>query len=156
LPSQYDKLHTNTFAIVLGEFLYRIIVGSPAATGFNLGLLRAIWTLIIAFCLNWLYVHGDGSLDSVHPLRHSIHAAFAWVFLHLPLVASLLAGGHAAASSATVEEFHHPEVWLLCAGLGIGMICLGAIAALGKCEDMPGTLILPKVGSSPSPLPNVY
>jgi len=79
----------------------------------------------------------------VHPLRHSIHTAFLWVFLHLPLTASLLAGGHAA-SSATTKEFHHPEIWLLCAGLGTGLICLWVIACLNSCEDAPGTLILPK------------
>ncbi|KAF4989936.1 hypothetical protein F66182_16631 [Fusarium sp. NRRL 66182] len=42
------------YIIALGEFLYTIIVGSPAAVGFNLSLLRAVWTLIIAFCLNWM------------------------------------------------------------------------------------------------------
>jgi hypothetical protein len=107
--------------------------------------MRAIWTLIIAFCLNWLYVHGDGSLKMTHPLRHSIHHAFIWVFIHLPLVASLLAGGHAAANSATTEEYHHEELWLLCGGLGAGMICLWSLALLGECSDPPGTLILPKV-----------
>lgn len=136
------------YIIVLGEFLYRIVVGSPAAIGFNLGLLRAVWTLIIAFCLNWLYVHGDGSLVAVHPLRHSIFAAFTWIGLHIPLVASLLAGGHAASSSAASEdEYPHPEVWLLCAGLGIGMISLWAIALLHNCSDDPGVLMLPKVRS---------
>jgi low temperature requirement protein LtrA len=134
------------FIIVLGEFLYKIVVGSPAAIGFNLGLLRAVWTLVIAFCLNWLYVHGDGSLICIHPLRHNVVAAFTWVGIHLPLVASLLAGGHAAASSAASgDDYHHPEIWLLCAGIGIGMICLWAIGLLHKCTDAPGALILPKV-----------
>lgn len=136
------------YIIVLGEFLYRIVVGSPAAIGFNLRLLRAVWTLVIAFCLNWLYVHNDGSLSSDHPLRHSIYAAFTWVFLHLPLAASLLAGGHAAAGTATTEEIHHEELWLLCGGLGTGMICLWAIAMLNKCNDAPGTLMLTKVSSN--------
>jgi low temperature requirement protein LtrA len=133
------------YIIVLGEFLYRIIVGSPAAIGFNLGLLRAVWTLVIAFCLNWMYVHGDGSLNSVHPLRHNIWAAFAWVFMHMPLVASLLAGGHVAANTSSSAEIHHEEVWLLCGGLGVGAISLWVVALLAKCEDEPGSLLLPKV-----------
>lgn len=133
------------FIIVLGEFLYRIVVGSPAAIGFNLGLLRAIWTLVIAFCLNWMYVHGDGSLQSVHPLRHSVRAAYAWVFLHMPLVASLLAGGHVAANTSGDEEPHHEELWLMCGGLGVGAISLWLIALLSECHDAPGTLLLPRV-----------
>jgi low temperature requirement protein LtrA len=134
------------FIIVLGEFLYRIIVGSPAVIGFNLGLLRAIWTLIIAFCLNWMYVHSSGSLEQIHPLKHSVAHSYAWVFLHLPLVASLLAGGHAAANTAVYhEEYHHEEMWLLCGGLGCGAIMLWLLASLGECGDAPGVLILRKV-----------
>lgn len=135
------------FIIVLGEFLYQIVVGSPAAVGFNMALLRAIWTLIIAFCLNWIYVHGDGSLAAVHPLRHNVLASFAWVALHVPLVAGLLAGGHAAAVSAKIhdeEDYHHPEIWLLCGGIGTGLICLWFLALLHKCSDASGTLLLPK------------
>ncbi|QDS76895.1 hypothetical protein FKW77_003991 [Venturia effusa] len=135
------------FIIILGEFLYQIVVGSPAAIGFNMALLRAVWTLIIAFCLNWIYVHGDGSLKAVHPLRHNILAAFAWVALHVPLTAGLLAGGHAAAISAKIHEegeYHHPEIWLLCGGIGTGLICLWFLALLHKCSDASGTLLLPK------------
>src|SRR5205085_10636942 len=32
------------FIIVLGEYLYSIIVGNPAAIGLNTGLLKALWT----------------------------------------------------------------------------------------------------------------
>jgi low temperature requirement protein LtrA len=130
---------------VLGEFLFRIIVGHPTAIGFNTRLLRAIWTLIVAFCLNWLYVHVDGSVKSTHALRHSIYSAFTWVFMHLPLVASLLAGGHAAATSASPGEYEHPLAWLLCGGLGTGLICLWIIALLNKSDDDAGLLMLSKV-----------
>jgi hypothetical protein len=154
VPHEVDRF-AAFFIIVLGEFLYRIIVGSPAIIGFNPGLLHAIWTLIIAFCLNWMYVHGSGSLEQIHPLKHSVIHAYAWVFLHLPLVACLLAGGHAAATTAAYhEEYHHQEMWLLCGGLGGGVIMLWLIASLGECGDAPGVLILPKVYSTPSlPIP---
>ncbi|KIW05434.1 uncharacterized protein PV09_03944 [Verruconis gallopava] len=144
VPHEVDRF-AAFFIIVLGEFLYRIIVGSPAVIGFNLGLLRAIWTLVIAFSLNWMYVHGSGSLVQIHPLKHSVTHAYAWVFLHLPLVASLLAGGHAAANTAVYsEEYPREEIWLLCGGLGCGVIMLWLIASLGECGDAPGVLILPK------------
>jgi low temperature requirement protein LtrA len=133
------------YIIALGEFLYLIIVGSHAAIGLNDRLLRAIWTLIIAFCLNWLYVHNDGSVENDHPLRHSIYTAFAFALIHLPLIASLLAGGHVAAASVAEHEFEEPQRWLLCAGLGIGMICLYIFALMHGSKDERGTLLLDKV-----------
>ncbi|KFY02359.1 hypothetical protein V490_00550 [Pseudogymnoascus sp. VKM F-3557] len=132
------------YIIVLGEFLYAIIVGHPAAVGFNVRLLRAIWTLIIAFCFNWLYVHNDGSLEYEHAIRHNIITAFAWVMMHLPLVASMLVGGHVAAASTKTDELEGAELWLLCGGLGIGIICLYVIAVLHRSDDPPGTLMLSK------------
>lgn len=144
------------YIIALGEFLYTIVVGSPAATGFNLSLLRAVWTLIIAFCLNWMYLHNDCSVESIHPLRHSTYTGFAWAPLHLPLIASLLAGGHVAAASAkstTSEEasadsgeetFSTGQRWLLCASLGVGIFCLYAIALLHTSKDTGCILMLPK------------
>jgi low temperature requirement protein LtrA len=135
------------YIIILGEFLYQIVVGSPAAVGFNLGLLRAVWTLIIAFCLNWLYAHNDGALDSTHPLRISIWAAFPWILLHLPLGAALLAAGHVAAQSAVTDDLNGGELWLLCGGLGGGLLFLYILGLLHKSHDPPNTLILPKVSN---------
>lgn len=147
IPHEVDRF-AAFFIIVLGEFLYQIIVGSPAAVGFNSRLLRAIWTLIVAFCLNWLYVHNDGSLKGQHPLRHNIYTAFTWVTVHLPLVASLLVAGHVSAQTAVTDEIEEPELWLLCGGLGVGLFCLYLIALLHKCEDASGTLILHKVSAT--------
>jgi low temperature requirement protein LtrA len=133
------------YIIVLGEFLYLIVKGSNAAIGFNEGLLRAIWTLIIAFCLNWLYTHADGSMESTHPLRHNIYTAFSFAVIHLPLIASLLAGGHVAAASVAEEDFEDAQRWLLCEGLGVGMMCLYFFALIHACQDEPGTLLMTKV-----------
>lgn len=150
IPHEVDRF-AAFYIIVLGEFLYQIIVGSPASIGFNLRLLRAIWTLIIAFCLNWLYIHNDGALEGLHPLRHNIWASFAWVTIHLPLTASLLVAGHVAAISAKMNELHEPELWLMCGGLGVGLFCLYVVALLHKDQDAKGTLMLPKVWDSLCP-----
>jgi low temperature requirement protein LtrA len=146
IPHEVDRF-AAFYIIALGEFLYWSIVGSPAAVGFNLGLLRAVWTLVIAFCLNWMYVHNDGALKGTHPLRHSIFTAFAWISLHLPLIASLLAGGHVAATTAKGDatELHDPESWLLCGSIGVGLFCLYAMALLHNSKDPPRLLILSKV-----------
>lgn len=148
IPHEVDRF-AAFYIIALGEFLYLIVVGSHAAVGLNERLLRAIWTLIIAFCLNWLYLHADGSVESTHPLRHSIWTAFPWSLMHLPLIASLLAGGHVAAVSVEEEEFEDAQRWLLCAGLGVGMICLYIFALLHGSKDEPGTLFLGKVCCAP-------
>ena len=148
IPHEVDRF-AAFYIIVLGEFLYQIIVGSPAVVGFNMRLLRAIWTLVIAFCLNWLYIHNDGALECLHPLRHSIYAAFTWVTVHLPMTASLLVAGHVSARTSVVDELEQGELWLLCGGLGVGLICLYLVALLHRSEDRPRTLILPKVRSNP-------
>ena len=133
------------YIIVLGEFLYGIIVGSPAGIGLHLNLFRAIETLVVAFALNWLYVNTDGSIVSTHPLRRSISSAFAWFIIHLPLAASLLLGGHVCAVSVGAEELSHGERWLLCGGLAAGLMCLWIIGELHLSEDAPRTLLFPKV-----------
>ncbi len=133
------------FIVILGEYLYSIIVGNPAAVGLNSGLLKAVWTLIVAFCLNWLYSIGDGSIDAVHPIRRSTVSAFAFFSLHVPLAASLLVGGHVCAASAGVEELGTGERWLMGGGLGVGMFCLWMLGMLFKSNDEECNLIMPKV-----------
>jgi low temperature requirement protein LtrA len=131
------------FIIVLGEYLYSIIVGNPAAIGLNSGLLKAVWTLVIAFSLNWIYSVGDGSMDATHPIRRSAVTAFTFFSMHLPLAASLLVGGHVCAASAGLEELETGERWLLGGGLGVGMFCLWFLGMLYKSKDT-GCLIMPK------------
>ena len=87
------------YIIVLGEYLYNVIVGSPAAIGLNLRAPMAVWTLVVASCLNWLYVNADGAIESVHPLRKAVWSAFTWILIHLPLNMGLLIGGHICAVS---------------------------------------------------------
>ena len=132
------------FIIVLGEYLYSIVVGNPAAIGLNVGLLKAVWTLVIAFSLNWIYSIGDGSMDATHPIRRSAVAAFTFLLMHLPLAASLLVGGHICAVSAGLEELEIGERWLLGGGLGIGMFCLWFLGMLFKSKDT-ACLIMPKM-----------
>ena len=131
------------FIIILGEYLYSIIVGNPAAVGLNTGLLKAIWTLVIAFSLNWIYSVGDGSMDATHPIRRSAATAFTFFSMHLPLAASLLVGGHVCAASAGLEELETGERWLLGGGLGVGMFCLWFLGMLFESKDS-ACLIMPK------------
>lgn len=134
------------FIIILGEFVYSVIVGNPAGIGLTHGYGKAVCTLIIAFSLNWLYVSGDGSLQATHPIRRSAWTAFAFFLLHLPLSASFLIGGHLCAVTVAITEFESSgQRWLLCGGLGVGMFCLWVYGVLYRCDDdfcmvMPKTL----------------
>lgn len=68
--------------------------------------------LVVAFCLNWLYVNADGAIDSVHPLRKAVRSAFTWILIHLPLNMGLLIGSHICAVSVAQDELGSGEQWL--------------------------------------------
>lgn len=131
------------FIIILGEFMYSVVVGNPAGIGLTLGFGKAVCTLVVAFSLNWLYVSGDGSLQATHPIRRSAWTAFGFFLLHLPLSASFLIGGHICAISVSLDEFEDGQRWLLGGGLGVGMLCLWAYGMLYKTED-EGNMVFPK------------
>lgn len=131
------------FIIILGEFMYSVIVGDPAGIGLTAGYAKAVCTLIIAFCINWIYVSGDGSIQATHPIRRSAWTAFGFFLLHLPLSASFLIGGHICAISTRLHEFEQGQRWLLGGGLGVGMLCLWIYAQLYR-TDGEDRLILPK------------
>lgn len=132
------------FIIILGEFVYIVIVGNPAGIGLTSGYGKAVCTLVIAFCLNWIYVSGDGSLEATHPIRRSPWTAFGFFLLHLPLAASFLIAGHISALSVQIEEFEQGQRWLLGGGLSIGLFCLWIYGMIYKAENRSHELMLPK------------
>lgn len=142
IAHEVDRM-AGFFIIILGEFVYSIIVGDPAGIGLSKGYAKAVATLIIAFCLNWIYVTGDGSLQSTHPIRRSAWTAFAFFLLHLPLSMSFLIGGHISAVSVNLDEFEEGQRWLLSGGLGVGMFCLWVFGMLFRSDD-DGQLLMPR------------
>lgn len=136
------------FIIILGEFVYNIIVGNPSGIGLTSGYIKAICTLIIAFSLNWVYASGDGSAQATHPIRRSAWAAFGFFLLHLPLAASFLIGGHICAMSTKLDEFEGGQQRLLCGGLGVGLFCLWVYGMLYRVEGDEALLLskLPRIG----------
>lgn len=135
------------FIIILGEFLYGVIAGGGSADPTGVGLTpayaKALFTLVVAFCLNWLYVSGDGSVQATHPIRRSAWTAFAFFLLHLPLSASFLIGGHVCAISTRLHRFDDGQRWLLGGGLGVGLFCLWVYGMLYRTHD-EHLLLMPK------------
>ncbi|KAH7026604.1 bacterial low temperature requirement A protein-domain-containing protein [Microdochium trichocladiopsis] len=134
IAHEIDRL-AAFFIIILGEFVYSVIVGNPAGVGLTSGYAKAVCVLVVAFCLNWLYVSGDGSLAATHPIRRSAWTAFGFFLLHLPLSASFLIGGHVAAIGVGEEVYEMGQEWLLCGGLATGLACLWVYAMLYSSHD---------------------
>lgn len=133
IAHEIDRL-AAFFIIILGEFVLVVILGDPAKIGLTSGYGKAVCTLTIAFCLNWLYVSGDGSIEATHPIRRSAWTAFGFFLLHLPLSASFLIAGHVAALSVQFEQFEDGQRWLLGGGLAVGLTCLWIYGMLFRDE----------------------
>lgn len=129
------------FIIILGEFVYSIIVGNPAGVGLTAGYGKAVCTLVIAFTLNWIYASGDGSIQATHPIRRSAWTAFGFFLLHLPLSSSFLIGGHIAAVSVHSNHFEDGHRWLLGGGLSVGLFCLWIYGMLYRTEGEDALLL---------------
>jgi hypothetical protein len=165
-PASYtiheQERYTSIYIMGLAQFVFRLIVSSPI-TGINTHLLLAIWTLMSAFGLNWMYVNGDGALQPRHPLTYSFPVVMQWLFLHNPLLASLLAGGQVAVADSTVltegaessrghninnnsnnNNFTAAHSWILCGGLSFSVLILYIFANLAGSVELAGLLILPK------------
>ncbi|KAK5048173.1 hypothetical protein LTR84_005843 [Exophiala bonariae] len=140
--------YTAFTILVLGEFTYAILVGSPAKGGLNLNVMRAVWTLVIAFCFNSMYVYTDGSVQHKHPIRRAVWSSFAWLLIHLPLSAGLLVGGHVSAATVKDEYLSTGQRWLWGGGLGTGTFCLFLIALLYEDDDPHKFLRFNKIDST--------
>lgn len=128
---------TAIYIIVLGEFLNSAILQAPAAFGMHKSTGKAILSCIIAFCLNWLYVHNDGSIINTHAIRRSVYSAIGYLYIHEPLCAALVLSGDIATEFILEEHLHyHSLYWIFCGGIAVGVFCLWMLAqcTLGRQE----------------------
>ena len=124
------------YTIVLGEVPLQC--NCRIACGYRTkSALRAVWTLVLAFCLNWLYVNADGAIDSVDPLRKAVWSAFTWILIHLPLNMGLLIGGRICAVSVAQDELGSGKRRLWEGGPGTGLLVLFIIPLCFKSKDPP-------------------
>lgn len=155
--------HGAFVVIALGEYLYTIVSSSPAEMGFNERTARAICVLVTAYCLCWFYFRGEGSSKAVHALRRSVFSAFGWIYLHIPLILSLIISADAAGAltkSRKMYPYQHNEsletgsdeerpdyihsVQIFYAGgLAVALFSMSAIALSDKSLDPHGSKRLP-------------
>ncbi|SCU79721.1 LANO_0A07294g1_1 [Lachancea nothofagi CBS 11611] len=148
--------HGAFVVIALGEYLYSIVASSPAASGFNERTARAISVLVVAYCLSWFYFKGEGSQKAIHALRRSVLSAYSWIYIHVPLMISLIISADAAGAltksqhlyafeeqenGVTEEErpnYIHSVQIFYGGGLAIAIMCTCALAFCDKSLDPAG------------------
>lgn len=87
----------------------------------------------------------SGCVNFVHPLRHSGNYATLWFLLHMPAVAALTLCGDAGAVLIALEVGVKQGVrWFFCAGLSVGLVSIGLLAALEREKD-DNILVMRKV-----------
>lgn len=141
IEHESDRM-TAFYIIVLGEFFNGVIVKSNKALGFHEASGRILLVLIIAFCLNWLYAHNDGSIKNTHAIRRSAFSAVVFFIIHEPLSAALVLSGDIAAEFVKFEVLeHHNLQWIFCSGLAVGVFSLWVLA---QCTLAREELVWPK------------
>ncbi|CEP59986.1 uncharacterized protein LALA0_S01e00430g [Lachancea lanzarotensis] len=153
--------HGAFVVIALGEYLYTIVASSPAASGFNERTARAISVLIVAYCLAWFYFRGEGSRKAIHALRRSVVSAYCWIYVHVPLMISLIISADAAGALTRSHSFYanerfdsesfeterpdylHSVQIFYGAGVGVAIICMSVLALCDKSLDAAGDSNIP-------------
>ncbi|CAH2350842.1 hypothetical protein CLIB1423_02S06392 [[Candida] railenensis] len=91
--------------IAIGEFLYKAVASSGLGAGFSDKFARGIFLIIIAYTLFWIHGNGSTCKSATHAFRRNANIGALWVYIHLPLIASLVlaadAGGDITLSDNT-------------------------------------------------------
>lgn len=131
------------YIIAIGEFLFTIVSGHPTGEGISVKMWKLIMILMIAYIFMWLYFNGDCSNTLVHALRRSLTTATAWIYIHVPLIASLILTADAAATLLELDEIdlvneYEEELSLyglsffFTTGILIALLCLSVLALCDK------------------------
>ncbi|ODV98188.1 hypothetical protein PACTADRAFT_185383 [Pachysolen tannophilus NRRL Y-2460] len=143
------------YTIAIGEFLYGIVTAHITGSGINDKMWKAILVLIIGYIFMFLYFNGEGSVIAVHALRRNVNTSFAWIFLHIPLIGSLILVADASSELVKLSEIplaknFEQEISLyglsfyFSAGICIALFCLGFIAMMDKPIDDISSKHVPK------------
>lgn len=104
LNLEHEVERFNVFVtIAIGEFPYKVVASGPLGAGFSEKFARGVFLLIIAYCLFWIYNNGSTAKKATHPLRHSAWTAIGFMYVHIPMVASIVLAADAGGELASLE-----------------------------------------------------
>ncbi|CCH45731.1 putative membrane protein [Wickerhamomyces ciferrii] len=144
-----DERLSAFFIIAIGEFMTGIVNGNPLKEGWNIKVAKGIALLVQAFVILELYSHKDGSIKAVHAMRRSAFTAIGFIYIHFPLIASLLLVGDAGADLVKEHEEYPEEkgiVYFYSASMFIAMCALTIHPLLDKPKDNPKDHLIPRLG----------
>ncbi|KAJ3053909.1 hypothetical protein HK097_003099 [Rhizophlyctis rosea] len=124
--------------IVIGEVVIALFFPSESANP-TLPLLKAIFGLLLALNLSWIYFDADGSRQALHAMRRSAWAGLLWGLMHIPVFCALvLAGSSMGFVVRASDEVHHEE-----AAGGHGEVSAHLVARAAKALEMGEPLSKP-------------
>ncbi|ODV98191.1 hypothetical protein PACTADRAFT_185381 [Pachysolen tannophilus NRRL Y-2460] len=92
------------YTIAIGEFLYNIVTSAYTGPGIHEKLWKALLTLIIAYIFMFVYFDGTGDIVHLPALTRSVHSAYIWIFIHVPLIGSLVLVAYASSNLISLDE----------------------------------------------------
>lgn len=151
------------YTVAIGEFLTKVTAESPIGVGFTKLYPRAIYFLVIAYILFWFYDNAGTSQKAVHPLRHSATRAISWIYIHVPLIGSVVLAADAGGELLGIEEprifgwgppvsdvvlGEEKDVYVLTlfftGGLFVTLLSITVIGFLDDCRDPPEVFLVLK------------
>ncbi|PIS53463.1 hypothetical protein CJI97_003135 [Candidozyma auris] len=148
------------YTVAIGEFLKTITAESRIGVGFTKSYPRGILFLVIAYTLFWLYDGCGNCKKAVHPLRHSAFRAISWIYLHVPLIGSVVLAANSGGELIGIQEHRiqwsrttgeiepHLDAYALTlfftGGLCVALLSIYAIGSLDESRDAPGTFLVSK------------
>ncbi|CAG8445145.1 892_t:CDS:10 [Acaulospora morrowiae] len=164
LNIEHGSERLGIFAIIcLGEGMFGVVYSSNnSRPDWILG--KAIFGLILAYNLHWIYFDVDASRQYQHALRRHVVTGLCFVMIHFPLNVSLIAFGSSLKQVVQIRDFsgadsipifensHTTEShsfpmnlqWLHCCSLAVVMYCFAIIGVLHRGLDNVNTLRISK------------
>lgn len=153
LNIEHEEERFQGFVIIaIGEFLYSLVADSPLRYGWNSKLAKGFALLIDSFIFLGIYFHKDGCLKATHALRRSAITAILYIYMHFPIIASLLVVGDAGVDLSKLKNDHiegDEELGVLFffhTGILIALTSLTILASLDQDRDDPGAHKVPRSG----------
>lgn len=128
VPTQSLVERFDLFTIlVLGEVVSGVVIGLSGSETVTTGIVAAVFGMILAFALWWLYFDFVGRRI---PATGS-HSFAAWVGWHLPIAAAIVAAGAAVVSLVEYAGETHtpaPTAWLLGGATSLFLLSLVGVS----------------------------